>query len=1014
MSAYFDRYFRKHGLRRVRQLATPPIQNFEDIHLPRGSILHYLAETSVDKGIPTDHWAVKTADRLVVSDHVEELGKSAQEGNPRPTTIKARQEIQKYHRRHRKIKRVRNLETNAKDERTLIVVNYALLPDLYRYTKSFYSAYYAQRNIFSTLVENLQAYGKKLRDRQHFIPVELPDRLPSLQELRRVEENLTQSYVEDFQDQESLFLLELWRWLGEHRKNSIFSPLDKETLNRTNLIFQHDNHWLLVNLGCLDLWREAVEGEDEGQIKPDAIQKRFLRALHSLRAAGGEVEAEQDKDSEPQKEKEPEPEADEAPETQEDVRSAVQELDEAELEAELDAVQPPQTEEEPESIEGLFEGEPLDVGEGVEKRAAALAEQGILTGPEYKRYKELSEKQKELPNPFTGKGKLTEFSTITEEDLDISEGEQYPDNDSVVDKSMLQSTLNRFDQQYVEKVLPKDVANSVMAVNQAGVGITDYDVEIKEDVANKYEIHTVRLNPVGGKPSTVRFRIPSVDENGNFMANGITYRMRKQRGDLPIRKVRPDRVALTSYYGKVFVERSGKVVENYGLWLTKQIRKIGLDSEDNRVTHLRSAKSVEETMKLPRLAATLGMEFNSFQAGDVEFYFVHDKRKEHFGADWVEKNEVDGTVVIGRRGNQGIVVDDNDTLYTAVDGKLEVLGRIEGLLGLDRSKAPVEVANLKVFSKSVPMGIVLAYYFGLDRLIAGLEGSVRRVPEGQRVSLSEEEYAIRFRDETLVASREDRLTSLIMGSFNAYKKSLRTYDVNDLNSRDVFFNILDDNGLGLYHLNEMDLLDEMFVDPITRELLEQLEEPQNWRGLLKRACELLLTEYAPKETDLSQMRIKGYERISGAVYGEMVNSLREHRSKPQGKNAAIEMNPFSVWEKLTSADPAVVLVEESNPIQNLKEKEALTFMGQGGRSKATMVARTRAYGENDMGVVSEATVDSGDVGINTSLVPNPKLASVRGLANRYDPESDGSARLLSTSALLSPGADTDDPKRVKS
>ncbi|MCL1482624.1 MAG: hypothetical protein MH213_15800 [Marinobacter sp.] len=86
-----------------------------------------------------------------------------------------------------------------------------------------------------------------------------------------------------------------------------------------------------------------------------------------------------------------------------------------------------------------------------------------------------------------------------------------------------------------------------MAVQQAGVVVTDYDVETIEDAANHYQLVTMRLTPVDGEPSTIRFRVPVVDATGVFVANNVGYRLRKQRGDKPIRKTSSE-VSLTSYY----------------------------------------------------------------------------------------------------------------------------------------------------------------------------------------------------------------------------------------------------------------------------------------------------------------------------------------------------------------------------------------------------------------------------------------------------------------------------------
>ena len=61
-----------------------------------------------------------------------------------------------------------------------------------------------------------------------------------------------------------------------------------------------------------------------------------------------------------------------------------------------------------------------------------------------------------------------------------------------------------------------------------------------------------------------------------------------------------------------------------------------------------------------------------------------------------------------------------------------------------------------------------------------------------------------------------------------------------------------------------------------------------------------------------------------------------------------------------------------------------------------------------MGVISEATKDSSDVGINTYTSANPNFDSVHGTTKRVDMKNLKMSSLFSTSALLSVGSDHDD------
>jgi hypothetical protein len=220
-------------------------------------------------------------------------------------------------------------------------------------------------------------------------------------------------------------------------------------------------------------------------------------------------------------------------------------------------------------------------------------------------------------------------------------------------------------------------------------------------------------------------------------------------------------------------------------------------------------------------------------------------------------------------------------------------------------------------------------------------------------------------------------------------------------------NILESQGIGARYIKEIDLFDKLFVDPISKGILQQKGQPTSFSELLVKACESLLTDAHPDQSDMQFMRIKGYERIAGAVYSEICQTIREHSKKSTRAHQKMEMHPQAIWLKIAQ-DPSVTIVSEINPIKNLKEREAVTYNGVGGRTSRSMTRSTRIYHKNDMGIISESTVDSSDVAINTYMSADPIFDSLRGTARIFDIEKDGPASLMSTSGILSVASDHDD------
>lgn len=356
--------------------------------------------------------------------------------------------------------------------------------------------------------------------------------------------------------------------------------------------------------------------------------------------------------------------------------------------------------------------------------------------------------------------------------------------------------------------------------------------------------------------------------------------------------------------------------------------------------------------------------------------------------------------------NAILLVDTNEMIYKYINTQLTEVGTIESIIGLDPFKAPVEHSEIKIFGKYIPVGVVLAYQLGLNNLINILRANPRRVPTGQRVNLQDFEYQLVFSDETLIFNKDNKLATMLLSGFNEYHRSIKNYQAHTFDKAGVYLNIIQSTGITVKYLREIDLLDKLFIDPITKTLLESMNEPTTFKGLLFRSSELLLSERHPDLLDMQYMRIKGYERIAGAVYTEMVQSIRAQKSKTGRMNQKIDLHPYAVWQRIT-ADPSNNMVVDINPLQNLKEIEAITFGGVGGRISRSMTKSTREYHENDKGIISESTVDSGDVAINTFSSANPIFNSLLGTVDTYN-NSTGNASLLSSSALLSVAATNDD------
>lgn len=1024
--------------------------------------------------------AIMPMARPVWMSHVLQFAQPMQ-GMPVKSSANSMLLVRQFHNTYKRFRRANDLKVPLLDPSSVLAFNYDMLSHLVRYPRNVYSPFFEWMNVERTVWDNI-AKVAELSDRPQFIIRNMPKVLPARSSLQQYAamKNPSRRILNMFNSGEHLFLAEVWKWFGPNRSTSMLSAIPKDKLRRINLVFVESGKWIVLNLGLLDSWRLPVGAEitDPDQqlpknlIVPVNYQNMILRHFMSITQlrtdAGPEVSelANQVLDHDDAEEIRrdlttiqtvedklsksivrpagvaatalPESEGEAEAEDTADTVSVEAGTDEK-VNADLDAMEKISTsviqaDEEEEELDEVSKLNPAPIpvpdlkrptlDEAVMRVVNRQAEEGLLTAAQFRNFEAASSAYKKIIAP-DGVSTLEEYVSIPPETLKISKSAEMADIPTVPDKSMLKTSLAEFDERYIAEVFQRDVASMGLAVQHAGVAVADYRVEEINDIMGPYTIHSMRLLPTEGSASTVHWKLPIIEPDGSYMANGTKYRLRKQRGDLPIRKTAPDTVALTSYYGKSFVRRSEKKVHNYASWINNQIMAMMLTEDNVIITRGHPGNQSDNLFNGPRLYTILASSFNGFSFSPAnlpdelagmrfEMNFDHTKREQNFGLSAMRRYEQNGAIIAGKGGPNDsyyFLIGRTGQIGIAHENVITPVPRIETLLGIARAKAPVDIAILRIAGSSIALGVMLAYEIGLDGLIAILKTKTRRVPTGTRVNLTDDEEAIVFADQTLVIDRNDTLACMFLAGFNEYHNHLREYNYHLFNKRDIYLNLLEDAGLSVRHLREIDLFYQMFIDPITRDILTEMEEPTDMRRLLLRAGSMLIDDAHPDEFDAAFLRSKGYERMAGAVYTEMVKMMRSHNGRSGKGRQQLNMDPYAIFTAIQT-DPSKAQVLDINPIQNLKEREAVTYNGVGGRNSRTMTKSTRAYHVNDMGTISGDTVDSGDVGINIYTSADPQYTSLRGMSRRYDNAAMGATPLLSTSALISVGTDHDDQKRV--
>lgn len=1042
-------YYKNYGVRRISGLLRPrPIKL---LSLPRNSMFHYYSDVESNYPIDTSLGFLSlNSNRVVVDFTTDYLGEPIGSFRKRPFVIRA--STRDFFRTNKLFKYIPNGYKTQTNDRVLVIQNYSYMNEAHRYVNAPMATYYHWVNTYRTILTNI---GNITTDssRNHFLYIDVPDDVPSLPVLNLYMNRVSLQLLKLFNSGSSYIILELWKWLDNvERPNSIFSNIPEDKFPLVNFIFRSRDTEVLVNMGYLNSFIKGqpntTEFDNIQQFASLMIKKMFLRFLIGFKVIEPveltEIEEEEVQDSDD----EVEPvnvksllwdhrknivETDE--ETNRKIEEDLEEfIDETNIDEELKSL-----DEDLDKHSKLYGTKLVNKGLTIDKKGnvkdtgiveeevvelsrdelvkkfyvakepsvalddtiEALANSESMRVSDYKKYKKLVESYRESTTVY-GEGKVKDQVVYADTDKELSvERSTVEVPYTVLDKSMGNMTNNALYKDYKDKLYHKDIVNSIYNLQKAGVIVKSHTMEIDSSILGDYELHRVEFVPIDGAPSTVSFKIPVLNDDNSILLNGNKAMLRGQRVDLPIRKISPTKVSLSSYYGKNFVELSRLKANSTVSYIIKQMFKKYREKEIDDIT---PGNVYNNYFEAPYIYNAISEHYKNFKKADATYSFDRTDILTKVPESTIKAIEKNGNRVCGYTTDNRTIYITKDNIFHVIDKADDVeLGDIYEVLDIPMNKVPIDYAEYRVYSKYLPVGLVLGYLVGLENLIKMLQIDYRVLEPGTKPTI--DEYVIKFKSETYVFNRHDKTGSKIIGGLLPYEKAIKTLDIEDLNTKDAYFILFGLKDISSVYVKEIELTNELFIDPITEDILKSMGEPTTFIGLLIKAVEMLDTYNYPDSQDFSQMRIRGYERIAGFIYNNLARSIKTFKNKNINGRSKIDLGPYDVWNSIID-DNSLKLVEDINPMQDLKERDIVTYVGEGGRSKESVNKASRAYHKTDFGVMSEATVDSTDVAINAYMSANPAIKDLRG--RRGPPVEANTMNLLSAAANVAPFGVNDD------
>jgi len=942
-------------------------------------------------------------------------------------------ELRQFYTDHKNLRRMVSRESSLARTNVLPVFNYNTL------FQALVTGRFAEYRKFDLVLRSVLSNVTSITGRHQFLHVPLSTNIYTRQHFFRAFNKLDPSTVRFKNDQSYFFLIHFLGMLVEGSTTSLFNLLTEAQLDSLYVIFSCGKEAIIYNLGDL---KAMVNSSQFHQVVIRHINTLKLLGHADIDALNKMSDAEFDTLSDKVAIAEPDIDFEEVPLDPAQVRSVVKQTVPTVIPvvAPTQPVATPPVQQEISSTTAPVVA-PVQATK-LQPQVSPIEEISQAAKQSIQKDERLSDKQKEAVVSVTDVWKtlaingipLTTLVSDTEDpkpqskQLDFLKGQ-------IPDESMLTSSIVDYNQHYVEKMMLRDIVSVALSFAAQGMFLVSIDEQTVITQLDRLKIYKFTYADATGRKHTSTVKLPIVSPDGTFMTNGVEQRMSMQMVNRPICKISPMRVNLSSNFNKTLVERTVTKAHTYDNFISAYVYKVYRATGQIQIGH---GSYEHDATPLPYDYSCLASKYVSLQFADYQFVFDYKNRfdsvaalealitTDELRARGVQVMEREYGIYCGTRGNTRMFFGmDNVIRYVDpsklqfIDGKpdfsqcvvgtdtfVDLLFRTFG----DQVPPPKMISEwteLKILDKNFPIVYVLGFRFGLKAVLEELKVPYTILPKGQRYQdIKPSTIRVAFSDFNLYFDRYPLFGSLILSGLNKF--DLSKYEMSAFDAPNVYYTLFEDNGIKLNYFKGISSFFDLFIDPITKWVLQSMGEPTTVKGLLYRATQMLVTSDAIPASSTKNLRYRGYERFPAIMYNEMARSMATYQSRRGGKDS-FSINPESVFLRIIS-DATVNLVENLNPVNDMKSKTSITYTGSGGRTAQSFVVDDRVYPADGVGVISESTPDSNKVAITAYTPVDPLIADGRGMF--FDAPADLNTmqptQVLSVSALLMPGSTQDD------
>lgn len=593
---------------------------------------------------------------------------------------------------------------------------------------------------------------------------------------------------------------------------------------------------------------------------------------------------------------------------------------------------------------------------------------------------------------------------------------------------------------YYKKLFRKDLAALLTSINddpEYPVVATSFSMKDSSDPLNlKDEVSVVFLDKTGKRHNFV-VDVPKLSSDGFLYINGNKKFIAKQSLLLPIVKEAPDRVQITTSYAKTFLFRKGNKTNSvtdriFKTLVGKMHQGVSPMYGNSFASNIPFGVSVTYNYLATRLFI---LSFATGEKSSLDFYFSQKKIRSQLAEAGREVPEGKNPVAIVA--NSGKVLDFYvEDIETRKIEKVGSSGKIlpgshpnlqDFIVETMRNFRNPDVfkafesatagkaygyTDIKLAGSSVPLGILVSFYRGM--LTAFDEYGIKYELSVEKRRAKTNETLIQFRDMNVYADLEGDTAKELFAN-GIYFLNTRDFSYKDAERRGALYIEYFGESIGSRNIAKAYInFESSMIDPITREVLEDLKLPTKFVPLLFKANDMLSGFTHKRKNDMTNFRVRDSEVLAVAVYDTLMKSFNEYkRTVKTGVVTPISAPRDAVIKKVQTM-PNVEDYSVLSPFLEMELKSKTTFKGPSGlNSSDAYTAEIRSYDPSMIGLFGIFSPVSGEIGVNRSMVLNPKIRNNRGYLDHPKVDDLEADSLFASGELLNLfSANYSDPMRT--